>query len=197
MSFEERFLSEFTLQRIRESYLYSRVHRIVGERRSIQTEYTESILSDIIIIRTFNVLKVVNGEVYNESFTVDFCSNDSPLSYPEPSATRVARPLPPLPTRLSPRQRERRQADINRARRQADFDRQVASRTRRASVEHSSRSTSGSPRLRYPSLRPTATSPAPSPAPFSPIVHATPIDYSQAPEYVNVIELTRSDSEEL
>jgi hypothetical protein len=175
MSFEERFLSDFTLQRLRESYLYSRVHKLNGNKRTIQTEYTASILSDIVIIRTFNVLRVDNGNAFNESFTVDFCSEDSLLSYPDPSATRTVALPPSRRGLLSPARRQRR----------------------RASVEHSSRSPSNSPRLRYPSLHPTATSPAPSPAPSSPIVHPTPIDYSQPPEYVNVLDLTRSESEEL
>src|SRR6202142_1060145 len=172
MSFEEHFLSDFTLRKLRRSYLYSRTHDRIGERQIVQTKYTESILSDIVIICTFTVLKAINNEIYHKSFTIDFIGSNSPLSYPDPVTTRTTAPPSRRRTRLSPEQRQRR----------------------RASVEHSSRSSSA--HLRYPSLRPTATSPAPSPVPSSPIHHSTPIDYSRGPEYVNVIDLTHSDSEE-
>ena len=171
MSFEERFLSDFTLRKLRHSYLYSRTHDRIGERQIVQTEYTESILSDIVIIRPFTVLKTIDNEVYHESFTIDFIGSNSPLSFPDPLTTRGTTP-PRRRTRLSQEQRQRQ----------------------RASVEHSSRSSSV--RLRYPSLRPTANSPAPSPTPSSPIHHSTPIDYSRGPEYVDVIDLTHSDPEE-
>lgn len=80
-----RYLSDYALTRLRLSNIHTRTRQTVGNRTVVTTEYTDTLLSNIVTIRTVHVIRQGRSNIAYESFSVDFTTADSPLSYPTES----------------------------------------------------------------------------------------------------------------